>query len=107
MARFEIEPNREAQAIEAVALSDYAALATGDRSVSNREALALVAWCRDWARDCDWQDMSADDIDALGALDILRGAHSALDGGLASALDAVRIEAIEDAAECADYAQCT
>ena len=96
--------NREAQAIEAVALSDYVALVTGDRSVTNREALAIAEWCRGWALDCDWQDMSADDIDALGALDILRGAHSALDGGLATALDAVRIEAIEDAAESADYA---
>jgi hypothetical protein len=81
---------REAQAIEDVALSDFLGLATGDRSATIREARAVVDWVREFALDCDWQDADSETIEAMPALDLLRACHRHLDGGLATALDAVR-----------------
>lgn len=90
------DADREREAIERVELSDYVAQACADRTVTVREATAVVEWVREWAQDCVWQDACEDDIRTAAPLDLLRVAQSELDGGLAVALEDVRRLAIDD-----------
>lgn len=67
----------------------YLEAMTGE-DVSTLEAVQVVAWCREWAADCDWQDADAEEVYAMTGLGILTGSARRLDGGLATALEDVR-----------------
>jgi hypothetical protein len=80
-------PIEQSGAIEDAAAT-IAAL-TGDATVTAIEAGAVIEWCREFARDCEWRE-DAESIEALPTNAMLAASNRAIDGGLAFVLADVR-----------------
>lgn len=87
---FKPEPTNPDNAAERIALGARIAELAGDDYVTTTEAAAVVEWCREWASDCEWGDVDAEDIAAMNDAAILRACHRRIDGGLAFVLADVR-----------------
>jgi hypothetical protein len=58
--------------------------------VTRDETSAVVAWCRDWAEDCEWADTTPVEVSETAARELLRACDRHIDGGLSFVLADVR-----------------
>lgn len=81
---------------ERIALGSLIADLAGSDYVTTDEAAAVVAWCREWAADCEWADVldtpeeTREWFATVDASELLRSAHRHIDGGIAFVLADVR-----------------
>lgn len=47
-----------------------------------------ITTMRDWVKDCQWNDLDADDIDELTPFEILKGIEQNYDGGIKAFINA-------------------
>lgn len=80
-ARFE----GRAETATAVLVSEL----SDDLHVTMGEAREVVAWCREWAADCEWVE-DVEEIAGMSDAAVLRACHRHIDGGLADVLSDVR-----------------
>lgn len=61
-----------------------------DDYVTTTEAASVLAWCREWAEDCQWADTTPVEVSQTAARELLRACERHIDGGLAFVLADVR-----------------
>jgi hypothetical protein len=64
--------------------------------VTDAEALAVIEWCRDFAKDCEWQDIDSHEVDGFDLPSLLRACDRHIQGGIAFVLEDVRRVASTD-----------
>lgn len=84
------EPTSPENAGERMALGSLIAELAHDDYVTTTEAAQVLAWCREWASDCVWSDVTTRDFDNMPADQVLRSSHTRIVGGLAFVLADVR-----------------
>lgn len=58
--------------------------------ITRDETAAVVTWCREWAADCVWSDVTTRDFDNMSGLAILVSSNTRIVGGLAFVLADIR-----------------
>lgn len=83
------EPTTPDNAAERIAAGSLIAELAGDGYVTTNEAQAIIDWCNEWVRDCEWGEGEGVAI-ACGVELFLRSCNRHIDGGLAFVLADVR-----------------
>lgn len=58
--------------------------------VTDEEAITVIEWCREWAKDCEWEDVDSNELDDFDVPRLLRSCDKYIDGGIAFVLRDVR-----------------
>lgn len=93
LAGFVYDPSMQVNRLkeEDVNAMDDIRIRTGSDDVTEAESVAVIAWCREWAKDCEWADIEeTNELDDWDVPSLLRNCDKHIDGGLAFVLADVR-----------------